>query len=150
MVSQANRSFSAYQLTSIILMAAGLGWINGNFVQPVAYAYGITADTIHFIPLVVLILLCLGYSRALGAGKPGTGWNNWLCVHAAFSILTCVVFIILGQMNSDPNSVGVHSFEDLMPVIVLTAGSLLWFATLLLARRPVQISAKQVPNTTTR
>lgn len=146
MASQTNRSLSAYQLTSILLMAAGIGWINGNFVQPVAYAYGVTADTIHFIPLVILVVLVLGYSRALSAGKLGTGWNAWLCVHATSSILTCVVFIILGVMNTDPNSIGVHNFEDLMPVIVLTAGSLLWFATVSFARRPSQVSAKQVPN----
>jgi len=45
------------------------------------------------------------------------------------------VFILLGASNPDPNSVGVHNFEDTMPVIVLSAGNLLWFASLLFTKR---------------
>ncbi len=49
-----------------------------------------------------------------------------------------MVFIILGATNPDPNSVGVHTFEDTMPVIVLNLGTLLWFAILLFGRRGTQ------------
>jgi len=42
--------------------------------------------------------------------------------------------IILGATNPDPNSVGVHSPGDWMVVIAITAGALLWFATLLVER----------------
>jgi hypothetical protein len=45
-----------------------------------------------------------------------------------------IVMIILGTTNPDPNSVGVHSPGDWMVVIAITAGALLWFATLLVER----------------
>jgi hypothetical protein len=44
------------------------------------------------------------------------------------------VLIVLGVTNPDPNSVGVHTLEDWFPVVILNTGTLLWLATLILAR----------------
>ena len=49
------------QLAAIILMAAGWGWICGNFVQPVTYTFGIVADILHVLPLVALLLLSMAF-----------------------------------------------------------------------------------------
>ena len=58
----------------------------------------------------------------------------WVGVLSALAVVGNIVMIILGATNPDPNSVGVHSPGDWMVVIAITAGALLWFATLLVER----------------
>ena len=58
----------------------------------------------------------------------------WVSVLSALAVVGNIVMIILGATNPDPNSVGVHSPGDWMVVIAITAGVLLWFATLLVER----------------
>lgn len=58
----------------------------------------------------------------------------WVSALSALAVAGNIVLIILGAVNPDPNSVGVHSAGDWMVVIVITAGVLLWFATLLVER----------------
>jgi hypothetical protein len=58
----------------------------------------------------------------------------WVSVLSAIAVVGNIVMIILGATNPDPNSVGVHSPGDWMVVIVIMAGALLWFATLLVER----------------
>jgi hypothetical protein len=140
-MTSTNRTHINYQLASVLLMAAGFGWINGNFVQPVATSWGAIADTLHFIPFVALLLLSLSYFGALIEGRRANGSRLGISIVAALGILSCVVFIILGATNPDPNSIGVHNFEDTMPVIVLNLGTLPWFALPLFGRRGAQATA---------
>jgi len=58
----------------------------------------------------------------------------WVSVLSALAVVGNIVMIILGATNPDLNSVGVHSPGDWMVVIAITAGALLWFATLLVER----------------
>ena len=58
----------------------------------------------------------------------------WVSVLTVLAVVGNIVMIILGATNPDPNSVGVHSPGDWMVVIAITAGALLWFATLLVER----------------
>ena len=58
----------------------------------------------------------------------------WVSVLSAIAVVGNIVMIIMGATNPDPNSVGVHSPGDWMVVIAITAGALLWFATLLVER----------------
>lgn len=127
--------FSTSALVAILLMLAGWGWNNGQFVQPVATSYGPIADGLHLVPVVALLLLGVGYVRAVVAGKSTRGAIAGVTIVALISIVGCAVMTFLGLTNPDPNSVGVHTFEDAMPAIVLTAGSLLWLTTLLPSRR---------------
>lgn len=129
------------QLTAVILMAAGYGWINGNFVQPFFTSWGMFADLLHLAPFIALLLLSLPFFSAFVEGKRASGARAGITIVAALGILACLVFIILGASNPDPNSVGVHTFEDTMPVIVLNAGTLLWIATLLPFRRGKEAAA---------
>jgi hypothetical protein len=126
-------------VAAIVLMAAGWGWICGNFVQPISYTFGIVADILHILPLVALLLLSLRFFRTSSTlpqtVTPSKGASIGITIVAIFSIITLVAFLILGAINPDPNSVGVHSFEDWMPVIVLGAGAILWFSALLPLRR---------------
>src|SRR5215467_15416458 len=98
------------QVAAIILMAAGWGWICGNFVQPVTYTFGIFADILHVLPLVALLLLGMAFFRLSPADTlPQTITSSksarlGISIIAIFSILTLVAFIILGVINPDPNS----------------------------------------------
>jgi hypothetical protein len=58
----------------------------------------------------------------------------WVSALSAIAVAGNIVLIIMGATNPDPNSVGVHSPGDWMVVIAITAGALLWFATLLVER----------------
>src|SRR5258706_11107252 len=133
-----NHALYNRHVASTLLMAAGWGWICGNFVQPVATSWGAIVDALHLLPFVALLLLSMSFFRAVTEGKRAKGSRIGISIVAVFSILACMVFIILGAINPDPNSVGVHTFEDAMPVIVLVAGTLLWFSTLLPFRRSAQ------------
>ncbi len=62
-MTHTNRTIFNCQLASVLLMAAGFGWIDGNFVQPVATSWGAIADILHFVhtfedtmPVIVLNL----------------------------------------------------------------------------------------------
>jgi hypothetical protein len=123
------------QVAAIFLMAAGWGWTAGNFVQPLNTPWGPIADAIHVLPLALLLPLSLRLVGAAMAGIASRGARNGITALALYAIIGCVVMIVLGVTNPDPNSVGVHTAEDWMPVIVLNAGTLLWLATLLPARR---------------
>lgn len=123
------------QVAAILLMAAGWGWNCGNFVQPANTTWGATADILHVLPLALLLPLSLRFIGAAVAQAHSRGAVAGVTALAVFGIVACTVFVVLGATNSDPNSVGVHTFEDWMPVIVMNAGTLLWLATLLVGRR---------------
>jgi hypothetical protein len=120
--------------TAIFFMAAGWGWNAGNFVQPANTTWGAWADTLHVVPLAILLPLSLRFMSALRAGNLSRGARNGITGLAIFGILGCSVMVALGIINPDPNSVGVHTFEDWMPVIVQNVGNLLWLGTLMLTR----------------
>lgn len=145
MTTNTQNAFLKLEVTAIILMAAGWGWICGNFVQPVTYTFGIVADILHVLPLVALLLLSIAFFRTSNTLPqtitPSKGARMGISILAIFSILALVAFIILGVINPDPNSVGVHSFEDWMPVIVLGAGTLLWLAALVPLRHGMKTTA---------
>jgi|GEM_PF-715317 len=123
------------QNAAIFLMAAGWGWIAGNFVQPVNTPWGVIPDIIHVLPLIALLAASISFNGAAMRGIRSRGARNWITGLAFYGIVGCSVMIFLGMVNPDPNSVGVHSVEDWMPVIVLNAGTLLWLADLVFARR---------------
>ena len=139
--TQTTGAISRSQFAAIFLMAAGWGWTAGNFVQPANTTWGAIADLIHVIPLAALLLLGLRFVGAAAAGVVARGARNGITVLVAYGIIGCAVMIVLGLTNPDPNSVGVHTFEDWMPVIVLNAGTLLWLATLLTVRRGTRVTA---------
>jgi hypothetical protein len=138
---QAAGAISRGQSAAIFVMAAGWGWTAGNFVQPANTTWGAFADIIHVIPLAALLLFGLRFVGAAAAGVVSRGARNGITVLVAYGIIGCAVMIVLGIANPDPNSVGVHTFEDWMPVIVLNAGTLLWLATLFTVRHGTQLTA---------
>lgn len=126
--------FSTGMLLGILLLLAGWGWDNGQFVQPVQSSWGPLADGLHFIPVMALILLAVGYVRGILAGKSVRGALIGVSIVAVVTTVGCIVMTILGMTNPDPNSVGVHTLEDALPAIVMNLGSLVWFVSLLTRR----------------
>lgn len=132
------------QMTGLFLMAAGWGWNAGNFVQPTNTSWGVTADILHALPLAILLPLSLGFINAATAGMPANAVRNGITALTVFGIVGCLVMIALGVVNPDPNSVGVHTPEDWMPVVVQNAGNLLWLTALLPAGCAVRATAARV------
>ena len=128
------QAVSSLQVGAILLAAAGWGWIAGNFVQPTNTPWGVGADILHAIPLALVLAFGLRYIGAGLRGSLARGARAGLTAVAIYGVLGCAVMIVLGAINPDPNSVGVHSPQDWMPVIVLNAGTLLWLGTLIFGR----------------
>ena len=129
------------QVAGIFLMAAGWGWNAGNLVQPVNVVWGVVADVFHVVPLAILLPLSLSFLGAAVAGREARGARNGIAGIAVFGIIGCLVMIALGVINPDPNSVGVHTPQDWMPVIVQNAGNFLWLTALVPAGRAVRTAA---------
>ena len=108
---RARSGVSDRQVAAVILMAAGWGWISGNFVDPfLPFFFGGLIDLVHFVPAAVLLLLSMRYFHATGiratgievrenSGSGGTGARTGISVVAGFSILACAVFVLLGLSN---------------------------------------------------
>ncbi len=132
-VRTASATFTV-RVAALFLMMTGWGWNAGNFVQPANTSWGATADLLHVVPLAILLPLSLVFIGRAMAGTDARGIRYGISGLAVFAIVSCSVMIVLGLTNPDPNSVGVHTFEDWMPVIVLNAGTLLWLGTQVTAR----------------
>ena len=114
------------QIAGIVTLAAGIGWLNGNFFQPIPPAYGVFIDLLHLAPLLILIPLAMSlFTRGVTRGM-----RNGVNGVTAFLLTGCGIFIVLGAINPDPNSVGVHSLADWAVVACIAAGAALWFAGL--------------------
>ena len=79
-------------------------------------------------------LLIMGFGIQFFYSPQRLAPRIWVSVLSAIAVAGNIVMIIMGATNPDPNSVGVHSPGDWMVVIAITAGALLWFATLLVER----------------
>lgn len=134
---RASIGLSTGMLTGALLLLAGWGWDNGQFVQPVQSSWGPIADGLHLAPVIALALLTLGYVRGIMAGKSVRGAIIGVSIVAIITIVGCIVMAILGATNPDPNSVGVHTLEDALPAIMMNLGALVWFASLLMRRAKV-------------
>jgi hypothetical protein len=102
------------------------------------YDLGATADILHVLPLALTMALGLRIIAAGMRGISSRGARIGLTVVALLAIALCGIMVALGASNPDPNSVGVHTFEDWMPVIVLNTGTLLWLATRIFHGRTAQ------------
>ncbi len=124
--TRAAAAASRLQIAAIVILAAGIGWLNGNFIQPIPPFWGLIIDLLHLAPLIALVPLAMSLlSRGVTSGI-----RNGVTGVAVFMLATCVVFIILCAVNSDPNSVGVHDITDWAVVACIGVGGLLWLASL--------------------
>ncbi len=117
---------SRLQIAAIVVLAAGIGWLNGNFIQPILPIWGSLIDLLHLLPLIVLVFLAMSLlSRGVTRGV-----RNGMTALVVFQLVVVAVFIVLGAVNPDPNSVGVHDITDWAVVASIGTGCLLWLASL--------------------
>ncbi len=129
---------SKLKIVAVVLMAAGWGWIGGNFTPLGASIWNYLA---HCISIVLLLIISMQMfrmsdSRQQPAAHSGRV-NIAMSIFAIVSIIGCIVLVTLGIINPDPNSVGVHNFADWFPTIILNMGTFLWLATMLIPARRV-------------
>ena len=119
---------STLQIMAILLMFAGWGWTGGNFTPGDAPFLN---PLLHCIPLVLLLLFSLPLLRMRDSQQAApVKWADVaLSILAIASIIGCIVMVILGASNPDPNAVGVKTLEDWFPVVILNMGTFLWLGT---------------------
>ncbi|GAC1627893.1 MAG: hypothetical protein NVS4B11_25460 [Ktedonobacteraceae bacterium] len=127
---------SKLQIVAIVLMTFGWGWSGGNFTPQGASIWNYLA---HCIPLLVLLILSLQMFRMRDAQQPTEATISrariGMSALVIVSIIGAIVLIMLGASNPDPNAVGVKTFADWFPTIILNMGNFLWLATLIPVRR---------------
>ncbi|HET9110139.1 MAG TPA: hypothetical protein VFN78_04870 [Ktedonobacterales bacterium] len=131
-------SLSRLEVAGILLMMAGDGYINGNFIQPINVGWGAFIDIIHLVPLLILLWLGVELLRLTDESSAATtrrrGLRLGVSLLAALIALTCVVMVALGVF-APSLGVGVQEFSDWLAVILGGGGALLWFITLFQGRR---------------
>ena len=122
-ITTAGRAASRLGMGAIVVMAAGFGWVGGNFTTStdtvlvkVAIALG------HLIfPLALALLAGLLFaSPASAAARRGVTVVAWL------SVLFVVVSTGYALANPDPDAFGPHSFADYTAIVILLVGAVLW------------------------
>ena len=137
-MTNANGLIAKPQVMAILLMTAGWGWNGGNFTPADAPFIN---PLLHFIPVLLLLIMGLQMLRVRGTQDHAESNDSCatmgLTVFALISIIGCVVMIVLGVTNPDPNAVGVHTLEDWFPVVILNTGTFLWLGALIFARHRI-------------
>ena len=127
---------SKLQITAIVLMLAGSGWSGGNFTPQGAPLWNYL---LHCVSIVLLLFLCLQLFAVrdtrvelvqhIGRIKAGVS------ILAVIGTIGVIIMIVLGASNPDPNAVGVKTFADWFPTIMLSIGNFLWLGTMLFTHR---------------
>jgi hypothetical protein len=126
MMAKTLHGFTGRQVAAVLVMAAGWGWMNGNFgADNSIYLYN---ALIHAMPLVILLVLALRFFRSQAVGPTG------LTVYSVVCLVLAAIGIVLGVTNPDPNAFGVKTLPDWFATLILVSGCLLWLTTLLPAR----------------
>jgi hypothetical protein len=123
------------QATALLFMLVGGGWTGGNFTPAgMATVPELIELIAHFLPVALLLFFGVNFLVASRRGTTSRGAVIGISVLACISIIGCIVMIVLGFVNPDPNSVGVHNLNDWTPVLISNVGNLLWLSTLWLKR----------------
>ncbi len=136
--SSKRTTVSRLEVAAILLLMAGDGYINGNFIQPINVGWGVFIDVVHFIPLAILLWLGIELMRTVDEAGTATnrrrGLRIGVTIMAVIAAITSLVMIGLGAL--DPSlGVGVQGFSDWLAVILAGGGAILWFVTLFQGRR---------------
>ena len=125
---------SKLQIAAVVLMFAGSGWTGGNFTPQGAPLWNYLLHCVSIVLLLLLSIQLFGIRDTslkavahIGRIKAGVS------ILAIIGIISCIVLIVLGASNPDPNAVGVKTFADWFPTIMLSIGNFLWLGTVLFA-----------------
>jgi len=113
------------RIWAILIVSAGYGWAGGHFIPSDAPVW---AYAFQFVLLLVLLILATGF---LKARRNIVGLN----IFAVLTLVVNIVNIVRGAVQNGPY--GSHNtIADLVPIILIMAGDLLWLATSF-RRRPI-------------
>jgi hypothetical protein len=106
------------RIVSVILLAAGYGWAGGHYIP---------ADSnllAYFFQFAVISIIA-------GLGMNYTRYAKGLTIFSLITLVINILNIIHGFFSSGKNSFGSHNtFADLVPVLLIIGGSVLWLLTL--------------------
>lgn len=129
---------SRLEVAAILLLMAGDGYINGNFIQPTDTGFGVFIDIVHFLPLAALLWIGIELLRPTDEASAATarrrGLRIGVTILAVLAAIACLVMIALGVF-APSLGVGVQAFSDWLAVILAGGGAVLWFVTLFQGRR---------------
>ena len=117
------RAVPPFGMAAIVIMAAGYGWVGGNFstatdTLPVKLA--VTLGHLIFpAALAVLAALLARNPRSPATGRAVTA-VAWL------SVLFAAVSTGYAVANPDPNAFGPHNVADYTAIVILLGGAVLW------------------------
>jgi hypothetical protein len=122
-ITAASRATSGLGMGAIVIMAAGFGWVGGNFstsadTLPVKVA--ITLGHLIFPLALALLAGLLATSPASAPARRGVTVVAWL------GVLFVVVSTGYALANPNPNAFGPHNFADYTALVILLAGAVLW------------------------
>lgn len=146
-ISTASRATSRLGMAAIVIMAAGFGWVGGNFststdTLPVKVA--LTLGHLIFPLALALLAGLLIASPASAAAQRGVSVVAWL------SVLFVVVSTGYALANPSPNAFGPHNFADYTTMVILLAGAVAWlfhrFIPRAAARQPGRNAADYPPS----
>jgi len=119
-----------WRVVAFLFLLAEWGWASGNFGSPFdpSFTLGLVSFLIHAIPMALLLF---GFNFLTGPSHQKWG-EIGITVLAAVLFIASVILVVYGFLNTDPNSVGVHSLQDWIPTIITNIGTILWFVLVVL------------------
>ena len=119
---------------ALLLLAAGYGWAGGHFIPADA---PILAYAFQFVMLLLLFIFAAGFLKATTSFSTGIARARRniiaLTVYAVLTLLINAANIVRGSLQGGPY--GSHNtFTDLVPIIMIMTGDILWLLTLIRKR----------------
>jgi hypothetical protein len=111
------------RIASVILMAAGYGWAGGHYIPANS---NVLAYLFQFAVISIIIGLGINYTKHI----------KGLTVFSLITLSINILNIVHGIFSSDKNSFGSHNtYGDLVPILLIIAGSVLWLSTVAFKKR---------------
>ena len=114
-------------------MAAGYGWAGGHFIPTDAPLW---AYVFQFAMLLILFLLATGYFKCIARPITSPGrmkrYRTGLTIYAGLTLLINIANIVRGFV-SDSHYGSKNSFADLVPIVLILAGDILWLLPIISA-----------------
>ena len=130
----ANVTVSRLGMAAIVIMAAGFGWVGGNFSTATDTFLVKVAITLGHLVFPIALALLAGL-LVVSPHSPGAG--RAVTVVAWLSLLFVGVSTGYALANPNPDAFGPHNFADYTAIVILLAGAVLW-----LLRRFVPVAAR--------
>ena len=123
------------QIAGIVLLAAGWGWAGANFTPADSPWWNYL---LHTIPILILLVLSLGFFRVSGDHERARSNGGWasvgLSIFAAISFIGYIVGTILGSTNLN-SQYSISTIGDWVAAVILIVGGFVWLTTLIPDRR---------------